>query len=116
MPHTLTNISNQYRYDHDETISCDKVDSEIYAAKIQTHLFSGILHTRPGLAELDYSAVVYSIIFCNGISAVRKANWRRLSRSDCVHRLQAQPRTVWPFNVRRCDCLRGPNVLARIEG
>ena len=29
-----------------------------------------IAHSAPGLAELDYWAVVYSIIFCNGISVV----------------------------------------------
>lgn len=49
---------------------------------IQTHLYlsRNILHTGLGLSELDYCAVVYSIIFCNGISAVWKVNWRCLSR------------------------------------
>lgn len=39
-----------------------------------------IAHPGPGLAELDYCAVVYSIIFGNGISAVLKTNWKCLSR------------------------------------
>ena len=38
-----------------------------------------ILQAGLGLAEQDY-CVVYSIIFCNGISTVLKANWRCLSR------------------------------------
>lgn len=70
MTHSLTNLSNKHNYDHHETISYEEADGEICAAQIQIHPFRHILHTRPGLAKMDYCAVVYSIIFCNGISAL----------------------------------------------
>lgn len=56
------------------------VDDETCTAETRINLLCHILHTCPGLANLDYHTVVQSIIFCNGISELRRANWRCLSR------------------------------------
>lgn len=70
--HTVTNISDMIMI----TVNCYKVCYKEWwtfmAQRFQFigHWFTDILCTGPGLSELDYCVVVYSIIFCNGISAV----------------------------------------------
>lgn len=61
------------------------------------------MHTGPGLT------VVYSIIFCNGISAVWKANWRSLSRLHLSAQAAGSAENnagIW--GERTCECASIP--------